>query len=186
MAPKVQTTSVKNAENGLLWARWSAFWAKQCRTWCVVRTRTSEHTRYPLIRTQTPQHASGRRCPRAGHRVNVRVIGPTCASKGPGHHLSCPDAQQVARTRISGQRAESVGARVTTATNRSNFARNSHKSVSNYEYRSLELQRFWMLLKNDRWELCATFRGGPLTFVMALPASKGTSDPINTRANWEP
>ena len=25
--PKVQTTSAKNAENGLLWAKWSAFWA---------------------------------------------------------------------------------------------------------------------------------------------------------------
>ena len=27
---KVQTTSAKNAENGLLRARWSAFWAQQC------------------------------------------------------------------------------------------------------------------------------------------------------------
>ena len=26
---KVQTTSAKNAENGLLRARWSAFWAQQ-------------------------------------------------------------------------------------------------------------------------------------------------------------
>ena len=25
VVPKVQTTSVKNGENGLLWARWSAF-----------------------------------------------------------------------------------------------------------------------------------------------------------------
>ena len=24
--PKVQTTSAKSGENGLLWARWSAFW----------------------------------------------------------------------------------------------------------------------------------------------------------------
>ena len=42
---KVQTTSVKNAENGLLWAKWSAFWAKLCRPWCVVRTQAlySEH-----------------------------------------------------------------------------------------------------------------------------------------------
>ena len=36
---KVQTTSVKNAENGLLWAKWSAFWANLCRPWCVVRTQ---------------------------------------------------------------------------------------------------------------------------------------------------
>jgi len=39
VAPKVQTTSAKNAGNGLLWARWSAFWAKLCRPWCVVRTQ---------------------------------------------------------------------------------------------------------------------------------------------------
>ena len=36
VAAKLQTTSAKNADNGLLWARWSAFWAQQCRTWCVV------------------------------------------------------------------------------------------------------------------------------------------------------
>ena len=28
VVPKVQTTSMKNAENGVLWARWSAFWAQ--------------------------------------------------------------------------------------------------------------------------------------------------------------
>ncbi len=28
---------------------------------------------YPLIRTSTPRYAPGRRCPRACHRVNVRV-----------------------------------------------------------------------------------------------------------------
>ena len=37
VAAKLQTTSAKNADNGLPWARWSAFWAQQCRTWCVVR-----------------------------------------------------------------------------------------------------------------------------------------------------
>ena len=40
VAPKVQTTSAKNADNGVSWARWSTFWAKLSRTWCVVRTRT--------------------------------------------------------------------------------------------------------------------------------------------------
>jgi len=39
-APKVQTTSAKNANNGVSWAKWSAFWAKLSRTWCVVRTQT--------------------------------------------------------------------------------------------------------------------------------------------------
>ena len=35
VAPKVQTTSVKNAENGLLVAKWSAFWRIRCLSWCV-------------------------------------------------------------------------------------------------------------------------------------------------------
>ena len=30
VAPKVQTASAKNAQNGRLWVRWSAFWAQQC------------------------------------------------------------------------------------------------------------------------------------------------------------
>ena len=40
VAPKVQTTSAKNADNGLAWARWSTFWAQRCPAWCVARTRT--------------------------------------------------------------------------------------------------------------------------------------------------
>ena len=40
VAPKVQTTSATNADNGVSWARWSTFWAKLSRTWCVARTRT--------------------------------------------------------------------------------------------------------------------------------------------------
>ena len=40
VAPKVQTTSATNADNGVSWARWSTFWAKLSRTWCVVRMRT--------------------------------------------------------------------------------------------------------------------------------------------------
>ena len=40
VAPEVQTTSAKNADNGLAWARWSTFWAQRCPAWCVARTRT--------------------------------------------------------------------------------------------------------------------------------------------------
>ena len=36
----------------------------------------------PLMRTLTLEYARGRRCPRADHRVNVRVIGPTCIQAG--------------------------------------------------------------------------------------------------------
>ena len=35
VVPTVQTASTKNADNGLLWARWSAFWALWCLGWCV-------------------------------------------------------------------------------------------------------------------------------------------------------
>ena len=45
MAPTSQTTSTKNADNGVSWARWSTFWAKLSRTWCVVRTRTRDSVR---------------------------------------------------------------------------------------------------------------------------------------------
>ena len=41
----------------------------------------------------------------------------------------------------------------------SNFARNSPAACSNIEFVSLELQRFRVVLKNDRGELCATFAG---------------------------
>ena len=85
----MQTTSVKNAENGLLWERWSAFWAKQCRTWCLVCTQTSEHTRQPLHRqvnpvmhTSTPRHAPELGYPRAGHRASLRMRAPSCRSSG--------------------------------------------------------------------------------------------------------
>ena len=37
-APKQQTTSAKNANNGVSWARWSALWAQRCPAWCVART----------------------------------------------------------------------------------------------------------------------------------------------------
>ena len=39
VAPKSQTTSMNNAENGLPVAKWSAFWAQRCLSWCVVRTQ---------------------------------------------------------------------------------------------------------------------------------------------------
>ena len=40
VAPKVQTTSAKNVDNGQSRARWSTFWAQRCPAWCVARTRT--------------------------------------------------------------------------------------------------------------------------------------------------
>ena len=54
VAPKVQTTSAKNADNGVSWARWSALWAKLSRTWCVARTRTRYCERSPAISHVNP------------------------------------------------------------------------------------------------------------------------------------
>ena len=88
--PKVQTTSAKYTENGVSWARWSAFWAQWHLARCVCsqvsplfRAPTREIARtpadlhvHPFMRTSTPQHVRGRGCPRASHRVNVSMKGP--------------------------------------------------------------------------------------------------------------
>ena len=42
VAPNVQTTSAKNANNGQSRARWSASWTHRCLASCVARTRTPE------------------------------------------------------------------------------------------------------------------------------------------------
>ena len=54
VAPKVQTTSATNADNGVSWARWSTLWAKLSRTWCVARTRTRYCVRSPAISHVNP------------------------------------------------------------------------------------------------------------------------------------
>ena len=43
VVPKVQTTSARNANNGLARARWSAMWAQQRLASCVARARTAEY-----------------------------------------------------------------------------------------------------------------------------------------------
>ena len=35
VVPKVQTTSAKNGENGVSWARWTTFWAHRCLARCM-------------------------------------------------------------------------------------------------------------------------------------------------------
>ena len=45
VAPKVQTTSAKNAENRVLWARWSAMWAQRRLASRGARARPPEHVR---------------------------------------------------------------------------------------------------------------------------------------------
>ena len=43
VVPKVQTTSARNANNGLARARWSAMWAQQRLASREARTRTAEY-----------------------------------------------------------------------------------------------------------------------------------------------
>ena len=45
VAPKVQTTSAKNADNRVLWARWSAIWAQRRLASRGARTRTAQYVR---------------------------------------------------------------------------------------------------------------------------------------------
>ena len=73
MAPKPQTTSVKNAENGLLVAKWSAFWAHQCLA--VVRC---SHVN-PLLRVSTRDTARKPAIESVSGAAQARVSGPTCA-----------------------------------------------------------------------------------------------------------
>ena len=63
---KVQTTSVKNAENGLLWARWSAFWAQRRLAGCVVRTQTRYCEWEPAISHANPLVGVWAALPRLG------------------------------------------------------------------------------------------------------------------------
>ena len=52
VVPKVQTTSVKNGENGVLWARWSTFWAHRCLARCMCSAHEPLNMRVnPLKRT---------------------------------------------------------------------------------------------------------------------------------------
>ena len=73
VVPKSQTTSVKNTENGLLVAKWSAFWAHQCLA--VVRC---SHVN-PLLRVLTRTIARKPAMWSVGRAAQARIIGFTCA-----------------------------------------------------------------------------------------------------------
>ncbi len=77
VVPKVQTTSAKNGENGVLWARWTTFWAHRCLARCtcsrvspLFRVSTRYVTRQPAIWSE------GGGCPRSHERADVRMKGP--------------------------------------------------------------------------------------------------------------
>ena len=99
VAPKVQTTSVKNADNGVSWARWSALWSQRRLASCVARTRTRYCVRSPAISHANPLLSvwAGLRTvtlagPRACHRANVlgkrfRVSAPRFQATSTGIRL---------------------------------------------------------------------------------------------------
>ena len=57
VTPKPQTTSVKNTENGLLWAKWSAIWAQWCRARPPARSPHASFARSG--RSRSPPVPSG-------------------------------------------------------------------------------------------------------------------------------
>ena len=74
---KVQTTSVKNTENGLLVAKWSAFWAQRCLAWCA-RSHVN-----PLLRVSTRDTARKPAIESVSGAAQARISGLTCELVGP-------------------------------------------------------------------------------------------------------
>ena len=62
VVPKVQTTSAKNAENGVLWARWSAFWAQRAWQGVLLAREPDVASGNPLCRMSTRYLERGRGC----------------------------------------------------------------------------------------------------------------------------
>ena len=93
VVPTLQTTSVKNADNGLLVAKWSAFWAHQCLA--VVRC---SHVN-PLLRVLTRTIARKPAMWSVGGAAQARMSGLTCGLEGPradwrAHVRDQPDASR--------------------------------------------------------------------------------------------
>ena len=61
--PKVQTASAKNAEDGLVVAKRSAFWAQRCLSCVLFACEPAIASDNPLCHTQTPYLERGRGCP---------------------------------------------------------------------------------------------------------------------------
>ena len=93
VVPTLQTTSVKNADNGLLVAKWSAFWAHQCLA--VVRC---SHVN-PLLRVLTRTIARKPAMWSVDGAAQARMSGLTCGLEGPradwrAHVRDQPDASR--------------------------------------------------------------------------------------------
>ena len=90
VAPKVPTTSAKNANNGPSRARWSAIWAQR-----RLASRGARKEPLNMRVNAFDTHVNLSKCawaalptrkssgPRADQRAHARVSGPTCGSAGP-------------------------------------------------------------------------------------------------------
>ena len=90
VAPKVPTTSAKNANNGPSRARWSAIWAQR-----RLASRGARKEPLNMRVNAFDTHVNLSKCawaalptresagPRADQRAHVRGVGPTCESSGP-------------------------------------------------------------------------------------------------------
>ena len=90
VAPKVPTTSAKNANNGPSRARWSAIWAQR-----RLASRGARKEPLNMRVNAFDTHVNLSKCawaalptrkssgPRADQRAHVRGVGPTCESAGP-------------------------------------------------------------------------------------------------------
>ena len=100
VAPKSQTTSVTNADNGVSWARWSALWAQRRLTWRAAREPLTMRVN-PATRTSTPRYAPGRR-PRADQGACARNSGSTREVSNPRAnervHVRGEERRQLARS----------------------------------------------------------------------------------------
>lgn len=89
LATKLQTTAVKDVENRLLWARWSAFWGKPCLVWLLFAREAAIPCANPMGRALTRDIA---RLP-----MNMRVVG---AANTQGVGLTCGLSGQRASQRV--------------------------------------------------------------------------------------
>ena len=100
VAPKSQTTSATNADNGVSWARWSALWAQRRLTWRAAREPLTMRVN-PVTRTPTPRYAPGRR-PRADQGACARNSGSTREVSNPRAneraHVRGEERRQLARS----------------------------------------------------------------------------------------
>ena len=142
MVPKVQTTSAKNAENGVSWARWSTFWAHRCLARCVC-SRVS-----PLFRVSTRYVAR--------ELLDTHVNPETCTWAGLPTHISSASRAGERAQQVIGPTCTVTGTRVTTATTRSNVARNSPEDISGFEIGSLIFRGFKPSANEALEELRAT------------------------------